>query len=181
MKNFVSILFLSILLSCASNRPIEAYMEEEIKENNYNNVSSILIDKKRSEMSALDIYIGKNIGGKIFSRAKSFDERDFEDLNNKYQKDTLTKYWKTSDSKFFNFSSMILEKEVWNYPLQNNDSTIYLYHLSKPLYLKRKKHAMFSLLKSKGSRRIVEDCVIIMKKEKGKWVMLEKVYATSLH
>jgi hypothetical protein len=116
-------------------------------------------------------------------QGKPYDENEYEKLT-KISND-LFEYWSKNQSKSFNFSFLIKASEITKYvdstnSLKNKDY-LYSYSLSNPIFIKSKKIALFSLIKSNESKNVIEDCVIIMIKEKGKWIFAEKVYSSALH
>ena len=176
MKKYILLLLISLMLfSCSSNRPLSLFMKDEMNKNKEQKIISILYSRKTNPLDILNVYSGLKIGNRKSSQAKSFTQKEYDELYVKYKNDTIAEYWNKTDAEKFNFDKIIKYNEV----ISMNDSfENYLYTISKPLFINEK--ALFSITITKGRNNIIENCVIIMKKEKGNWIFLEKVYNTEL-
>lgn len=183
-KIIISLIISLLFISCSSNRCIEVFMKDEIAKNKEQKITSVLFSRKSSTLKVLEIYRGLKIGNRMSSQAKSFNQEDYDMLYTQYKNDTILEYWNKNESKRLNFERITKINEISKNPQFLNDSSApsetYFYSLSKPIFI-NKNHALFSLLVSKGVQSIIKDDVIIMKKEKGKWVFLEKVHNTDLY
>lgn len=180
MKKIFIYLFIFSLYSCSSNKCIEVYLNSE-KKLNKENYKLILFDRKIEVSKIIKIYKGfKKLN--LNTQAKSFNQKDYEYLKNKYEKDTLIKYWNKKDILKLSFDSLIKYQDYYkSYDSINETKLVYLYFLSKPIYFKNKNTSLFRIRKFNKYRNPEEDCIIIMKKKYGKWVFVEKVYNTDLN
>lgn len=184
----IFIIFFSIL-SCSSNKIIENYMLEEIKTNEDNEI--ILIQEKSSFKNAIYIFKGLNSlkGKKAFSYggSKMCDSIIYNELMQDYANETAEKDWKKNDFKKIDFKIMTGKNDsVIKYFGNLNKSTrsdeLFVYSLSKPYFFKNKKYVFFNI--NKGSNMAsspIYNQVVILKKDKGKWIVVEKVETTDLY
>jgi hypothetical protein len=183
MKKYLYILLSSLFfISCSTNNCIKAYIKNEIIENDKKQVISVLTDEKLKVATILTIYIGKK-RGKFNTQAKTFNQKNYDYLVNKYKNDTIIEFWNKKECENFKFSKLIKMSEISNYRDSinklNDKNKVYRYNLSKPIL--NNKQAFFAMFKTSSLGNVIEDCVIIMKKEKGKWVFIEKVNSSVLH
>lgn len=197
------------MISCSTNNCLATYTAQEISKNKKYNIISIINKRKLDNSRTLKTYFGIN-RGKYNTRAKSFNEEDFEYMIKNLKSDSIN-YEKNKelivlerlklqkkhyDEKKFN----ILKKEIndliefWSdkdikrmgfkNKSSNNDknqNNIFEYSFSEPILTKNNKKALFSVSISKKNQNSYEDFLIIMQKTNGKWVFLEKVESSILH
>lgn len=185
MKKVLFILSsLIVLVSCSTNRCIESYLKEDMQINKEKKITSVLTDKKLKVSNTLSIYMGRKRGN-INTQAKSFDQKDYAFLDSKFKNDTTTEYWSQKQSHNFKFASLVKNGDLSKYldssNMSSNNSEVHNFNISKPIFIKNKKYALFSLFVTKQPNSVVEDCVIIMAKKNGNWILLEKVNNSSLH
>ncbi|OYU81950.1 MAG: hypothetical protein CFE23_01195 [Flavobacterium sp. BFFFF1] len=175
-KKIILILFLAVLFqACSSNKPIEVFLKTEITANKEKGVKSLLFDKKKNNQDVLNIYAGKNLP-KLSSKAASFLQKDYNYLMKIYWNDTTSLYWNEKKRKEFSFSELVLTKDWMRKMLPEKDTIKYLYNVSAPLFNKNKKLVIFSISISSPPIVPVAEYLVIMKKEKRRWVLVEKVY-----
>ena len=95
----------------------------------------------------------------------------------RYCNDSAVAYWGEKERKRFSFSELVLTKDWMRKMLPQKDSIKHLYSLSAPLFIKGKKRALFSVFITSPPVVFVDEYLVIMKKENGKWILLEKVYS----
>lgn len=175
---------LSVISCSTKNSCIESYLKEDMANNKGKNVIPVLAIKKLRTSNTLKTYLGIKRGNRNI-QAKSFDQNDYDLLYNENRNDTVTEYWSKKESGKFKFAALIDDDGLYKFrdsiSSLGNSSEVYNYNLSKPIFIKNKKLALFSVLVTKQPNTVLSDCVIIMKKENGKWLFLEKVNSASLH
>lgn len=209
MKKLIYFFLITSMISCSTNNCLATYTAQEISKNKKYNIISIINKRKLDNSRTLKTYFGIN-RGKYNTRAKSFNEEDFEYMIKNLKSDSIN-YEKNKelivlerlklqkkhyDEKKFN----ILKKEIndliefWSdkdikrmgfkNKSSNNDknqNNIFEYSFSEPILTKNNKKALFSVSISKKNQNSYEDFLIIMQKTNGKWVFLEKVESSILH
>jgi hypothetical protein len=175
------ILFLLIIISsCAGKKyiqdyePINVFLETQKIDKNK---KYILQKDKASNKQALRIFNGGEGSEHIIDPKEPADnlfiEKHWKKLYKKYTNDTVKKYWKNEDFPGYSF---ILEnkKGLLNYDfhIKYMDSRIdQIIFISEPMYYMNKKYIMFYF--SKGYFNNSADLqVVIMKKEKDKWIVV---------
>lgn len=173
------------IFSCASNpylenyEPINVFLETQ--KNIDKNRMYILQSDKEQNKQTLRIFNG---GEGIVRELDPIDPIDYTDglyvekhwkkMYQKYAQDTIKKYWKKEDFPNYNFT---LEKGP-NLTLSYSIAIKYMntgVHeviiISEPIYYMNKKYIMFYFSKAffEGSS---SSKVVIMKKEKGKWIIV---------
>ncbi len=184
MKKIFICIIPFILLSCSSNKCIKNYLKEELTSNSEKKIISVLTNRKLKTSNTLNIYIGRKKGN-WNTQTKFFNQKDYDSLIEKHKNDTLSDYWKKNESEYLNFKSLIKYGEINKYrdsiKIIDDKFEVFNYHLSKPIFISNKKLALFSIKITKQPKSIIEDCIIIMKKEKGKWIFLEKAHSPVLN
>jgi hypothetical protein len=179
MKKYIALVFsLVLFISCSSNKCIETYFKEEIKikkeeakteKEDYR--KPVLFSRKGNLKFLVTIYKRHDFFTKN-KLSKTYNDEVYNFLKTKSETDTITEYWTEKKSKVFGMDSIIFKSD---YHIGKVDRCTY-YSISKPVYLKDKKMVLFqvsSFIDNEGSSN--EDAVIIMRKEKGKWIKVEKV------
>ena len=182
LKKIIVIISL-FLYSCASSpylktyEPINVFLETQKLDKNR---KYILQSNKEENIQALRIFNG---GEGIVHELDPIDSIDYTDglyvkkhwekMYKKYLNDTIKKHWKKEDFPNFNFA---LEKGtglVDNYILTKymNTGIHEIIIISEPIYYMNKKYIMFYFNKVyfEGSS---SSKVVIMKKDKGSWVIV---------
>jgi hypothetical protein len=112
-----------------------------------------------------------------------YDKNEYNNLLIKNKKSF--DYWKRKESSAFNFDYLIKYDDVYHFRDSinkiNSNRVITTYYFSKPMFYNNKESAMFSIYKTVGKNLDNEDFLVIMKKEKGQWILLEKVVNSALH
>ncbi|WP_298151762.1 hypothetical protein [Flavobacterium sp.] len=175
MKKLIlfSCFFLITLNSCSTNKVLQQYIKVDIELNKTKSFATKLYDKKLLASKTLDIYLGTKIH-EMNTRAKSFKQDDYDYLVNRYTDASMVANWNMRESKQLGFMDLV-ETNLPSTTSPNNKD-IYIYQLSDPLFTKDKKQVLFSIAISKTPGLFLDVYVVIMKKEKGKWVLVEKVY-----
>ena len=178
MKKPLILIGLFLLISCSSsNECLKSYLKKEIYKNKNSRIESMLMDEQLATLKILSIYKGVKIHT-MDSKAKSFDQKDYDILYNKYKGDSIKQKWTKKDSRSFGFKEIIGAKEIKNYSINEDFLTFqsknYFYSTSNPIYI-NKSRALFWVIKFKPLNQIIESYVIIMKKEKKNWIFVERV------
>jgi hypothetical protein len=172
------------LYSCASSpylktyEPINVFLETQKLDKNR---KYILQSNKEENIQALRIFNG---GEGIMHELDPIDSIDYTDglyvkkhwekMYKKYSNDTIKKHWEKEDFPNFNF---VLEKGTglglsYSITVKYMDTGIHeIIIISEPMYYMNKKYIMFYFNKVyfEGSTSAK---VVIMKKEKGNWVIV---------
>ena len=196
-------------MSCSSHICLSTYTLQEISNNKKSNVISIINYRKLDNSRTLKTYFGINRGN-YNTRAKSFNQMDYNYLRNNFIPDSINykskkelitlerlklqnktydekryntlkkesenfmQFWSEKDIKKFGFNTDSLNEKEKNYK-------IFEYSISDPIFTEDNKKALFSVSISKKDSKSYEDFLIIMKKIKNKWILLEKTQSTILH
>jgi hypothetical protein len=161
-------------ISCATNDCVTVYMKTEREINNDQKTYGVLHERKGYSERILKIYSETPYNSEI-PNAKSFSKKDYDYLYAKHKYDTLPKFWKETDVKLFKLDTMLKYKNAYknvNFKTQNE---IVYYELSNPIFI-NKNHALFTFFKSHGPERTIDNYVVIMKREKRRWLLFDKVY-----
>ena len=179
MKKILILFFFSFFISSCSteNKCIEVYLKNEREKNRFDIAYYTLFDKKTEVSRTLRAYSFK--ADNVY-KVKSFNEEDYIDLSNTYKNDTIIQFWKEKEIRKLDFSAIA---KTENFSSKNNyinkvdtKSKIYYSSLSKPLFNKNNKEVMFGLSIFEGAeaKNLIESSLIIMKKENGQWILVEK-------
>lgn len=166
------------ILSCTGTKyvknyePINVFLEKEIIEKGE---KYILQTDKASNAIVLRIFNGSDGPEHIadpdyYINDGFFVEKHWKKMYKRYINDTIKKYWKKEDFPKYDF--MLENSRDW--PKLPDKSAKYLNYevmtISEPMYYRNKRYIMFYLNTSyfsSGSR----PQVVVMKKEKRKWIV----------
>jgi hypothetical protein len=180
MKKIICLLVVLSFLSCSTNQSINDYLEIENMKSK--NSYCVLASEKTLNSQTLQVYLGNRM--QRDSKPKYSNVEDYNYLKQEYKNDTLKEFWNKNELKNFKYQSSTWD-EYLNHIEKLNDSKIdsetYYYSISKPLHIKNKKIVIFYLSKRRTYRQPIDDFVVIMKKEKGKYIVLEKIHNTALY
>lgn len=209
MKKLIYFFLIPSMISCSTNNCLATYTVQEISKNKKSNIISIINKRKLDNSRTLKTYFGIN-RGKYNTRAKSFNQEDFEYMIKNLKSDSIN-YEKNKelivlerlklqkkpyDEKKFNilkketndFIEFWSEKDIKRMGFKNkspnndkNQNNIFEYSFSEPILTENNEKALFSVSISKKYPNTYDDFIIIMQKTNGKWVFLEKVESTILH
>lgn len=174
MKKLILIQLFFLLASCSSSKNcMYEYLSENIKKNDFNDY--ILCKENKNDRtlriySDIDIITNKNA-------SETYKVEDYKYLENKIKKDTIQKYWDVKDNISSKFDTIIsLRDKNWiDYKSKKANAKVYYHIISKPVFIKNRKIAIFYYKVFLDKRTRLEEVVIVMKKVKGKWILLEKV------
>jgi uncharacterized protein YrzB (UPF0473 family) len=185
MKNIMNICLLLLFSACSSNRVVLDYLEKEMR-GNQKLSEYILIKEKEKQEKAFTIMRGvgilKDDKTSVFSGTKFFTNNEMKQIEKQVIRNNDIDEWKKSDFKNISFIIKSNKNDSIFY-LKNYISekkTTYFYSFSEPFFLKNKKLAFFLITKSStlNSGDYVKS--VIMRKEQGKWLVVEEVYNTDL-
>ena len=176
MKTTISLLFLSLLLfSCNStNRCIEVYLNQNLHKDNTKTL--VLLDKKSKNSKTLQIYSDIDFIRNM-KVSKTYTQEVYDDLEKMAKGDTLPQYWLKTDKTVTYFDGMAYTKDRnWvNYPQKKENAEVHFHAISNPIFTKDKNIAVFFFKVFLDRRNSIEEVAVVMKKVKGKWILLEKV------
>lgn len=186
MKNIMNICFLLLFSACSSNRVVVDYLEKEMR---YNQKSSeyILIKEKEKQKKAFTVMRGMGIlkddKTSVFSGTKFFTNNEMKQIEKQVVRSNDGDEWKKSNFKNISF---IIKSNKNDSILQHIKEKIskkentYIYSFSEPFFLENKKLAFFLITKSStlNSDNYIKS--VIMRKEQGKWIIVDEVYNTDL-
>lgn len=165
---FFSAILLSCI-SCATSNPLATYVKTE----KCDSTSLFLEMTKLSQRDIAQIYKGvSRINWS--SQAKSFNEGSYQ-LLLKLDQDGNATLWSECYAKDSGFKSTV---EISKLYYRGNKI---IFSVSNPVYLDNNRQAVYRMIITAGSDKIVFDGIIIMVKREGKWELLEKVYNSTLH
>jgi hypothetical protein len=190
LKTYNVIILLLILSSCSTSKDkfnaLNDYIKLEIKDTTKN---IIVVKEKVSPNKTIEIFNTSQIIALDSKKSGSLDttlyqEKQWKHMKKKYENIHLTKkdnsledkYWTKED---FTYRKIILEGikglpgDYLFYKYLSN-LNIYVYYFSEPIYYKDRKHLVFTVYQSDriggygGGSSIF---LVVMKKEKGKWLL----------
>ena len=187
MKILIKTFYLTsfLIVSCSSAQISPTYLknyeciETYLKLKGINTIEpDILVHEKRSNLYTLRIFNGDNgiLHGDENYTPKTYNKEHWEKLYKTYSNDTIVKYWKTSDFPNIDFI-LGSEREA----RRGSFLDMYTYTtkdvicLSEPMYYIDDKHVMFFYSKTAKGLYGYGEKVVIMKKENGKWIVLEEI------
>ena len=172
-----------LLFACApaylkNYEPLKVFLEyEKIDTNKF----YILQREKISNIETLRIFNGDVGLSHILSKDETnslFNLKQWKKLYSDYSKDTINnKYWKNEDFPYYNFTledNKLLFSKAYEEKYPNNFVHNEIIYLSEPLYYWNKKYILFTYYKGflyGGS----STKLIIMKKEKKKWIVIQRI------
>ncbi|MEO8535589.1 MAG: hypothetical protein ABI441_17670 [Flavobacterium sp.] len=185
MKKILILLLIAIFLqSCRTNlylksyEPINVFLETQKLDRGR---TYILQKEKEDNKQALRIF-NRGQGPKHIIDSTDiidytdgmFVEKHWKKMYKKYAQDTLKKYWKKEDFPKYNF---VLENEKgllkYDFLLKYINSTIdELIIISEPMYYRNRKYIVFYYERSHFDNSRSSQ-VVIMKKEKNKWIVIK--------
>jgi hypothetical protein len=181
MKKIHTVFLLIIVTSCASpNRIIENYLIEEIKNDTIK--ENVLIKDKVSFNETFRVFQGMKI------KTKTNEESAINIQINKMYIDETKESWKKDDFKKIDF--VILKSDsidlFINTRMKNFKNKFYvdkfnLFYISKPYFYKHKKKVFFYITKFQTLKYYKYEEVVIMEKQNGRWVIVDKIPNNDLH
>jgi hypothetical protein len=181
MKKIILLLFF-LSISCVNAQYLKSYepINAFLKSEKINNETKYILRIKESNLQTLRIFNrGEGVEHVIYRdeidlTSSYFTEKHWKKFYSKYAKDTLKKYWKNEDFpdyKFVEGNRNILFQEKF---LNENPTIQDVIILSEPLYY-RNKYVIFFFHVDNFMFSSKPQIIVIMKKEKNKWVVVEKV------
>ncbi|WP_417939143.1 hypothetical protein [Flavobacterium sp. RS13.1] len=191
-KNVYIIGLLLLIYSCSSTNkriaPINTYLRENIKTNDsiviitnkINNNYILDLWKERVEFKDASIYMMEVVD----ENPRIYEDKYWNEINEKYRnKDTDSLWLRNSlwkQKEFKNFKVKWMTEKVFPKPYIGND---YMDKIpSKPTFsfsdpmIYKKKYAVFAASKTTTSRQFINIIyIVIMKKEKGKWIFVKEI------
>lgn len=185
LKKIVFVIIPFLVLSCSSAyienyEPINIFLNAQKLDKNR---TYILQEEKAVNRAALRLFNGGEGSEHIIDPLDPVDntnglfvEKDWKKMYNKYALDTLPKYWKKEDFPGYTF---VLENRKGLFGAEFHDKYLNsriedVIRISEPMYYMDKKYIMFyyNMESFFGGTR---PQVVIMKKEKGKWVVVRVI------
>lgn len=185
MRNiFFITLIILLTTSCSSNKVIEDYISNDIK--NEDALVPVIYKEKVNTKYTISLLTNKFMKFKdsisIVNRTKSFNSIDINYIQKIYNDDTKTEKWNEDnfknveveiiDNKFNFLKSKINKTKLENYKF---------YSFSKLLFNKNKKIAFFYTSKGSSTGTVFSSGIVIMKKFKGKWTIIETIDSKELN
>ena len=177
------ILISFFIYSCASSPYLDNYEPIKIFLNaqNISIKEKYILRTKESNRQTLRIFNrGKGKEHLVYPNETDytstlFKQKHWKKLFNSYSKDTIQKYWKEEDLpgyKFINENRV----ELFNYNfLIKYPRLEEVIVISEPIYYQNKKYIMFLYSIDVIANSSKPQIVVVMKKEKGKWIIVEKI------
>jgi hypothetical protein len=184
LKKILILFLLIIISSCAGKKyiqdyePINVFLETQKldKSRKY-----VLQSNKESNKQALRIFNGEedpeHIIDPIDYNGGLFVEKHWKKMYKTYANDTIKKYWQKEDFPEYNFilekgTGLILKYDFLIKYINTGINQIII--LSEPMYYMNKKYIMFYYERTNfDSSRSSK--VVIMKKEKDKWIIVKTI------
>ncbi|MCC9018167.1 hypothetical protein [Flavobacterium lipolyticum] len=189
MEQFKKILILSIssfILSCVSTKYVDSYESVNVflKTQKLGKKKYILQSDKGRNKQALRIFNRGEGAAHIIDSSDPVDytddlfvEKHWRKMYRKYAKDTIKKYWKKEDFPGHNFflekgTGLTLKYDIGIKYMNSGIEDVIV--ISEPMYYWNKKYIMFyfNIVSFSGS---LEPQVVIMKKEKKKWIVVKVI------
>lgn len=196
MKNTFAFLFIliSIISSCSSTKvkfsPINTYLNSKlvnnevviVVENKINNNYTIDLLKERSIIS-LD---GNTLENSIAEKSTLYVEKYWLKMNKKYRNQNTEGIWLKnrlwSKNDFIDFKIKFIKEEnfpkpyVYNEYMADKMTEVIVFSFSEPLFYKNKKYVLFAKGETTTKKQFIyPNSIVVMKKENGKWIVIQEI------
>lgn len=183
MKKVYNLFFLLpfVITSCSNKLYLEDYEPVRVflKSQNIPSKEKYILKEKASNLQTLRIFNGdEGEEHKLYQNfdftSNLFNEKYWKKLYSSHQ-DTTKKYWRDEDFKDFQLIDMESKKVFSLEYLTKYPGLDQLIVLSEPIYYQNKKYILFyyQIAVNYNSSRL--PYVVIMKKQRGEWVVVEKI------
>ena len=196
MKNTFTCLFIVILLisSCSSVKeklsPINTYFKSKLD----NNVVVIVIENKINNNYTIDLFKKRSITpinantieNSIVLKTLLFEEEYWSKMNKKYRNQNTDEIWLKnrlwSQNDFIDIKIKFIIEEnfpkpyVYNEFMNDNMAKASVFSFSEPIFYKNKKYVLFAKAETTTKKQfIIPNYIVVMKKEKGKWIVIQEI------
>ncbi|MBK0370388.1 hypothetical protein [Flavobacterium agrisoli] len=193
MKKYIYITaLLFFIFGCSSTNksidPINAYLKETVK----NNDTIVIITNKINNNYALDLwkeraYISENpnnLENSLDENPRIYEEKYWAEMNEKYRNQDTDSLWLRKSlwkqKEFKNFKVKWMTEKVFPKPYIYSEYMDKIpekpaFSFSEPMIYK-KKYVVFAFAKTTTGRQFINPrSFLIMKKEKGKWIIVKEI------
>jgi len=196
MKNTFACLFIVILLisSCSSVKenlsPINTYLKSKLD----HNVEVSVIENKINNNYTIDLFkkryitpINANtIENNIVLKTLLFEEKYWSKMNKKYRNQNTDKIWLKNrlwrQNDFIDIKIKFIKEEnfpkpyVYNEYMNEKMAEAIVFSFSEPIFYKNKKYVLFAKAETTTKKQfIIPNSIVVMKKEKGKWIVIQEI------
>lgn len=184
MKKLRRIVFVIpfFMLSCAAPylknyEPINVFFKSEKLDSN----KRFILKIKESNSQTLRIFNRGEGSEHIISKSdidyssKLFVLKHWKRIYNKYAQDSIKKYWKKEDFPEYEFIEEDRRMLFSNVFLEKHPDIHEIIILSEPIYYWNNKYIMFYYSVDDYLNSSTVPIVVVMKKEKQKWIVVEKI------
>lgn len=175
-KIFIFYIITSLFFtSCSSpNKIIQNYLTEEIKNDTIKD--NVLIEEQINFNEAIRVFQGMKVIPKTNEEFKTIKQ-----IINQYSSETK-KSWKKNDFKKINFDiinsdsvDVYFNKRLKSFKNKYFADKFNLFSISKPYFYNKNKFVFFYITKLQTLKYYKYKEVVIMEKQFGKWVIIEKI------
>lgn len=174
MKNIIVFFLISLLFSCnSSNKIIQNYLIEDAKNDSIK--VNVLVKQKIIFNETFRIFQGM----KVIPKTK--EELEINEELKKAYSNEIDENWAENDFKRVSFDIInrdsidsYISKRRQEFKNKIEADRFNLFFISKLYYYNNYKNAFFNISKFQIFRNIIYNEVIILEKQKGKWVIVEK-------
>lgn len=193
MKNTFACIFILLLLisSCSSVKenlsPISTYLKSKhnnnviVIENKINNNYTIDFFKKRSI-----VQINANTIENSFVLKTLYEEKCWSKMNENYRNPSTNEVWLKnilwSQNDFIGIKIKFVNEEIFPKPYVYNEymtdkqAEISVFSFSEPIFYKNKKYMLFAKGETTTKKQFIKpNSIVVMKKEKGKWTVIQEI------
>lgn len=196
MKNTFAYLFVVILLlsSCSSVKenlsPINSYLKSKLD----SNVVVIVIENKINNNYTIDLFKRRSITpinantieNSIVLKPLLFEEKYWSKMNKKHRNQNTdeiwlkNRFWRQND--FIDIKIKFIKEEnfpkpyVYNEYMNEKMVEAIVFSFSEPIFYKNKKYVLFAKAETTTKKQfIIPNSIVVMKKEKGKWILIQEI------
>ena len=194
MKKVLCLFIISqLLFSCSVNKDRNAPINDYITSLNLEDLDKIMvIQEKINNNVTIDIFKGKTFyysGVNRYVKVEGvdkplYDEKNWEKMKSKYENKHIKDHWIKGDHwtlKDFKFPNIIfIKREKFpnpgKYEKFDFQENYKVFSFSDLLYYKHNKYAVFAIKSTITDHKLIDETsILIMRKSKGKWVVIQKV------
>jgi hypothetical protein len=196
MKNaFACLLIVTLLISSCSSikenlSPINTYLKSKIE----NNEVVIVIENKINNNYTIDLFkeraitpINLNtIENSIVLKPLLYEEKYWSQMNKKYRNQNTDKIWLKnrlwSQNDFNDIKIKFVKEDVFPKPYVYNEymtvkmDEAIVFSFSEPIFYKNKKYVLFAKAETTSKKQFINpNSIVVMKKENGKWIVIQEI------
>src|SRR5690606_9119241 len=163
---------------------LEEYLKKDFAKSNGS--KALIVKEKLSVQSALNILRGLKIANSnsvISTGSKTISNDEITLLHQKFD-GQVSQNWRKEDIRFANAVFVTSNEDsirLYKRKISEDYNRIFVYYMSEPVFTSDNNHLFFRCIKSRNFSSTVEDFVVIFKREKRGWNLVEKILSSDLN